>query len=217
MSEFALYSYFRSSSAFRVRIALSLKGIKYEYRPVHLINNGGEQNSPDYKRLNPVGEVPTLIHGNRPISQSIAIIDYLDHVQAEPRLFPVDPYARARVLQVCEIINSGIQPIQNLKVLQELERRCGFDQKKKTEWASHWIHDGFVGLEKFLEATAGTYCFGHQVTAADIYLVPQVFNAYRFNVPLEGFPVINRVHQACMLLAPFKDAAPEVQPDAPQA
>ncbi len=216
MSETILYSYFRSSAAYRVRIALNLKEVPYEYRPVHLVNNGGEQNLPDYRKLNPSGEVPTFIHNGKSLSQSMAIIQYLDDVFPNPPLFPKDPYEKAHVLQICEIINSGIQPLGNLKVLHELEKRASFDQKMKSDWSSYWIARGLDNLEKHLQGFAGSYCFGNQITAADLFLVPQIYNAHRHNVSLNNFPLATRIYRSCSELAPFQKASPEAQPDAPK-
>ncbi|MCM2282211.1 MAG: maleylacetoacetate isomerase [Bdellovibrionaceae bacterium] len=216
MSELILYSYYRSSASHRVRIALKLKGLDYEYRAVHLLNNGGEQNTSPYNELNPSRQVPTLIHKGRALGQSVAIIEYLDSLRPEPPLFPQDAYERARVLQACEIVNSGIQPLGNLSVLQQLQSRAGFDQDKKTEWVQHWVNNGLQALTEMVQTTAGRYCFGNLVTAADCFLVPQIFNAIRFQVDLERFPLLMRIHQTCMELPEFIASAPDVQPDTPR-
>ncbi len=215
MADFVLYSYFRSSASYRVRIALNLKSIPYTYSAVHLVQNGGEQYSASYAALNPSREVPTLVHKGRSLSQSVAIIQYLDAIHPQPLLFPGDPYSRARILQVCEIINSGIQPIANLKVLTALEKQCQFDQRRKADWSAYWIRDGLLSLEKLIKQTSQDYCFGSVVTAADCFLVPQIYNAIRYKVDLQEFPRLNEIYKNCQLLAAFQTAAPEVQPDTP--
>lgn len=209
-----LYSYFRSSSSYRVRIALNLKGLEYEIKPVHLLKNKGEQNAADYKKINPMGEVPCLIHNGTSIGQSMAIIEYIDKCFIDHPLFPATPKDGAVVRQICEIINSGIQPIQNLKVLQKLEKDFSATQEIKNAWAKHWITEGFGGLEKTLEGSSGIYCFGDTLTAADCFLVPQVFNANRFSVDLSKYKNIQKVYSSCITLPAFKKAAPENQADA---
>lgn len=216
MSEFILYNYFRSSASQRIRIALNLKNLEYEYRAVHLIDNGGEQNSESYSDLNPSKQVPTLIHKGRALGQSMAIINYLESIVPEPPLFPADFYQKAHVIQVCEIINSGIQPLQNLSVLQELERRYKLSQEDKNHWAAHWIRKGYRALENVLTKTSGNYCFGHAVTAADLFLVPQITTGYRFGVEIEEFTTIARIVKNCNQLEAFQKAAPDVQPDTPE-
>lgn len=210
-----LYSYFRSSSSFRVRIALNLKGLQYEIKPVHLIKGGGEQHSIEYKKINPLGEVPCLIHDEKAIGQSMAIIEYIDQIFFDEgtRLFPKDPVHAAYVRQICESINSGIQPIQNLKVLQKIEKDFGANQDVKNSWAKHWITEGFIGLEKILEKHSGKFTFGNDVTAADCFLVPQVFNAKRFSVDMLPFKKIQKAFDACMSLPAFTKASPENQQD----
>jgi maleylacetoacetate isomerase len=214
-SDVVLYSYFRSSAAYRVRIALHLKNIPHEYRAIHLLNSGGEQNKQDYLKVNPMGEVPCLVHKDQPIGQSMAIVEYLDAIWPVPPLFPKDPYRAALVRQLCENINAGIHPIQNLKVLQELERRFSVDQDVKNDWAAYWIARGFIGVERMLEKTAGRYCVGNEITAADLFLVPQVVNAKRYNVDMGAFPRIQKVNDECMKLTAFIKAGPKEQPDTP--
>jgi maleylacetoacetate isomerase len=213
VQDLILYNYFRSSASYRVRIALELKNLKYEYRAVQLIKDGGEHNQASYRELNPMGEVALLIHKGARVGQSMAILLYLDDCYPTPPLFPKDPLAKAQVVQFCENINSGIHPIQNLKVLQELEKRFGIDQTGKDSWAGHWIQEGFKSLEKILKQSAGKYCFGNEVTAADCYLVPQFLNAHRFKLDVSPFPNISRICEAALATEAFKKAHPDHQPD----
>lgn len=212
MAEFALYGYFRSSASYRVRIAMNLKNLSYDYKAVHLINNGGEQHNQEYKKLNPSEQVPTLVHNGKALGQSMAIIQYLDEVSPANPLFPAEPFAKAQVIQFCEIINSGIQPLHNLAVTNELARR-GVDDK---DWTIQVISKGLATLEAFLKVTAGTYCFGEVLTAADAFLIPQVFAAKRFNTPTDNFQTVMRVFENCSKLEAFQKAEPARQPDAPK-
>lgn len=216
MSEFILYGYFRSSASHRVRIAMNVKNLNYDYKAVHLINNGGEQYSEEYKKLNPSEQVPTLIHNGRALGQSMAIVQYLDEVAPNPRLFPIDAFEKARVIQFCEIINSGIQPLHNLAVTNQLQK-LGMSESNKDEWVVHAIHKGLAAMERFLRDTAGTYSFGGKVTAADAFLVPQVFSAIRFKATPENYPTVMRVFENCSMLDSFRRAEPMKQPDAPKS
>jgi len=215
MSSLILYSYWRSSCAYRVRIALNLKGLAYEYRDVHLVRDGGRQNQESYRALNPMSQVPCLIHQDRVLTQSLAIVAYLDRLQQIPPLFPGDPFAAARVLAFCELINAGIQPLQNLRVLQELAGRFGAGEEDKAEWSRFWMARGFAAMETQLQETAGKFCFGDEVSAADCFLVPQLYTARRYELELTAFPTIIRFEKNCFELAAFRDAVPERQPDAP--
>ena len=167
-----LHNYFRSSTSYRVRIALHLKHLPFEYVPVHLLNNGGEQNSSEYRLLNPMGEVPTLIVEGKVLSQSLAILDYLDVLQPEPLLFPQEPFQKAKVLQACETINAGIHPITNLKVNQQLVEQFGATDEQKKVWQQKWIHQGLTAFDAITLPFQGKFCFGDRVSAADILLVP---------------------------------------------
>lgn len=212
--EFKLYNYFRSSASYRVRIALNLKNIAFEYIPVHLLKNGGEQRLPEFLRKNPMGQVPCLEHRGRFLSQSMAMMIYLDQIQPEPKLFPQEPFLRAKVFEICEAINSGIQPLQNTAVAAELTRQFKADDQQKTQWNKYWIHKGLVALEENLSREQGPYSFGSNVTAADLFLVPQLFAARRFVGPTETFTRLTAIEAECMKLEAFRRAEPSVQPDA---
>jgi maleylacetoacetate isomerase len=215
MSELILYSYFRSSTSYRARIALNYKNLPYKYIPVHLTNNGGEQFLEEYKILNPLSEVPTLVHQGKSLSQSVAIIEYLDEVFPNPILYPRDPYRKARVRQFCEIINSFIHPLSNLKVLKKLETDNGYDQKKKEQWVKHWSQLGFSSLENLVDSNS-KYCFGEEITAADVFLAPAIFSANRFQVNLVGYKKLLDIEQRLNEHPAFMDAHPLRQPDTPE-
>lgn len=208
-----LYSYFRSSASYRVRIALNWKQLPYEYVPVHLIKDGGQQNQAAYRRINPMGHVPALEHDGFLLAESVAIMQYLDSLQPERPLFPSDPRAHAKVLQICEVINSGIQPLQNIKVTKSLESDFGLGKPDVERWLKHWVEDGLQNLERLLETTAGTYCFGDEVTAADTFVIPQCFSSRRFGIRVENFPVLSRIEANATKLEPFRKAHPQQQPD----
>lgn len=208
-----LYSYFRSSAAYRVRIALNLKGLPYEMDFVHLTKDGGRQHSAEFNAINPAKLVPALrLDSGDVLTQSLAIIDYLDETHPQPPLLPVDPLQRAKVRAVALTIACDIHPIDNLRVLQYLKRTLKHEQSDIDAWYHHWIIQGFNAIEAAI--APGPHCFGAQVTLADVCLVPQVFNARRLNVPLEAFPKIVAVESACLKLAAFDKARPENQPDA---
>lgn len=208
-----LFNYFRSSASYRVRIALHWKGLPFEYVPVHLVKDGGKQNTPEYRKLNPMGHVPALVHDGFVLSESVAIFDYLDRVFPERPLFPADPKLRARTLQICEHVNSGIQPYQNSKVLKDFEVVRGWNLDQRENWVRHYVEAGLAALEKVVEDTAGTYAMGGDVTAADMYIVPQVFGAKRFKIDFAKYPVLARIDAAVAGLEPFKRAHPEKQID----
>lgn len=214
MSDLALYNYFRSSASYRARIGLHQKGLSFEYKAVHLLNNGGEQNDPQYKSLNPAAEVPTLIHGSVTLSQSMAILLYLDDVFPQQPLFPKDPYTKAKVIQFCEGINCT-QPYQNLRTLQYLEREFQFPETQRHKWAQHWINRNLESSEKILEKTSGKFCFGNEITAADAFLIPQLFAARRFHANIESFPTISKIEKNCLEQPAFQKAHPSKQPDTP--
>jgi maleylacetoacetate isomerase/maleylpyruvate isomerase len=205
-----LYTYFRSSAAYRVRIALNLKGVSYETVPVNLLK--GEQREAGYKTLNPQMRVPSLDIGGTTLIQSPAILEYIDEVYPEPPLLPRGAVNRAKVRAIASLIACDIHPLNNSGTLAYLKNRLGHDQAAADEWYAHWVREGFDAIEALLER--GPYAFGSKVTLADVYLVPQVFNARRFNVPLEAYPKIAAVEAACAELKAFQDAAPANQPDA---
>ncbi|XP_064600343.1 maleylacetoacetate isomerase-like [Liolophura sinensis] len=204
-----LYSYYRSSCAWRVRIALALKGIDYEYVPVHLVKDGGQQHKEDYKTMNPMAQVPTLLIDGLTLTQSIAIIEYLDETRPSPPLLPSDPKDKVKVRMIAETIASGIQPLQNLAVLLQL------DEDKRPAWGNRCIDTGFQAVEAMLSQTAEKYSYGNSLTVADLCLVPQVYNANRFKVDMSKFPTISRVHDELAKLEAFKKAHPSQQPDCP--
>lgn len=208
-----LYTYFRSSAAFRVRIALNLKNVPYEMESVHLTKEGGRQFSPEYRAVNVQMRVPSLVlDSGEVLTQSLAIINYLDRVYPEPAFLPSDPVARAKVEAVTHVIACDIHPIDNLAVLRYLKNPLGHDQATIDAWYHHWIRLGFEAIETMI--APGPYAFGEQVTLADICLVPQVYNARRLKVPLDHFPKIVAVDAACLKLPAFDRARPENQPDA---
>lgn len=216
-SSLNLYNYFRSSTSYRVRIALELKALKYVYTPVHLINNGGEQNSPFYRQLNPIGGVPTLEHNGNYISQSFAIIEYLDEVFADTApLFSKKYFEKAKIRQFCETINADIHPLQNLKVMLYLEKQFKASAEQKNIWLNKWITEGLTAIEKMVEPYANKYCFGNSVTAADLFLVPQLFSSLRFGIDVSQFKILCKINDNCLLLDAFKKAHPYRQIDTPE-
>ncbi|HSZ66063.1 MAG TPA: maleylacetoacetate isomerase [Xanthobacteraceae bacterium] len=208
-----LYSYFRSSAAYRVRIALNLKGIAYDTIPIHLIKDGGHNKRPEFRAINPQMRVPVLVtpHGDI-LTQSLAIIEYLDETHPQPPLLPKDPIARAKVRALAELIACDIHPLNNTSPLRYLKRDMGQEQSTIDTWYHHWVITGFEALEAMIGE--GPYLCGKEVTLADTCLVPQVANARRLKVPLDKFPKIVAADAACLKLAAFDKARPENQPDA---
>lgn len=208
-----LYSYFRSSAAYRVRIAFNLKGLSYDTVAIHLQKEGGQQLKPDYRALNPQMRVPTLrLESGEHLTQSLAIIEYLDEVYRQPPLLPADPIGRAKVRALAQIVACDIHPINNLAPLRYLKNELGQDQAKIDAWYHHWVLAGFDAIEAMVRP--GPYAYGAGITLADICLVPQVANARRLKVPLDRFPKIVAIDAACAKLDAFVRAKPENQPDA---
>ena len=217
--DLVLYGYWRSSAAYRVRIALNLKGLPYESEAVHLVNQGGEQHLPDFQALNPQELVPALVDGGRVFTQSMAIMEYLDQTRPEPPLLPSDPVGRARVRALSQVIACDLHPLGNLRVLQYLTSQLGVDDATKGVWSRHWIGLGLQAMEAMLagNVATGRFCHGDTPGMADACLVPQVYNAVRWKLPMDDYPTIRRIHAACEALPAFQRAAPEAQPDAPAA
>lgn len=211
-----LHSYFRSSASYRVRIALNLKGLPYHYAPVHLLKDGGQQHSNNYQRVNPARLVPTLVDDGHAIGQSLAIIEYLDEIHPEPALMPRDPLGRARVRALAQSVACEIHPLNNLRVLQYLDNNLQVDESTKATWYRHWITLGFTAIEAMLasDPATGVFCHGDTPGLADCCLIPQIANSRRFDTPLDAFPSIRRIEQACLALDAFARAAPPLQPDA---
>ncbi|ODS64128.1 MULTISPECIES: maleylacetoacetate isomerase [unclassified Arenimonas] len=214
-----LYSYWRSSAAYRVRIALNLKGLPYETVPVHLARDGGEQHKPPFSDLNPQELVPVLLHGNRILRQSMAIMEYLDETWPNAPLMPATARDRQRVRALAQVIACDIHPLNNLRVLQFFEHTWNVPQAEREAWVRHWIQAGFEALETTLcdNPSTGTYCDGEVPTMADCCLVPQVYNASRFGVDMAPYRTLRRINEACLALEAFDAARPENQPDAPAA
>jgi maleylacetoacetate isomerase/maleylpyruvate isomerase len=208
-----LYTYFRSSASFRVRIALNLKGLAYEPSFIHLAK--GEHRKPEYSGVYPQGLLPTLVDDGKALSQSLAIMEYLDETHPEPPLLPKDAPGRARVRSLSMLVACEIHPLNNLRVLQYLKRHLNQNEEQINTWYRHWVADGLLKLEADLSrAGTGKFCHGERPTMADCCLVPQIFNAKRYNSDLTPFPTVMRVFDACMKLEAFERAQPDKQPDA---
>nr|XP_048335787.1 glutathione S-transferase zeta class-like [Ziziphus jujuba var. spinosa] len=208
-----LYSYWRSSCSYRVRIALNLKGLDYEYIPINLVK--GEQFSPEFRKLNPIGYVPVLVDGDVVISDSFAILLYLDEKYPQRPLLPTDIRKKAINYQAANIVSSSIQPLQNLAILKYIEEKVSPDEK--LPWVQWHIGKGFESLEMLLKDYAGKYATGDDIFLADLFLAPQIFSAQRFNVDMNQFPLLSRLDEAYSQLPAFQDAMPEKQPDAPSS
>lgn len=208
-----LYSYFRSSAAFRVRIALNLKGLSYDTQAVHLLKQGGEQHSAEYVAINPSELVPTLLDQQYVLTQSLSILEYLEEAYPKTALLPQNLQQRAQIRAFAQHIACEIHPLNNLRVLQYLEQTLAVSNTEKTAWYQHWIKLGFHSLEQQLQQSNGQYCFGEQASFADCCLIPQVYNAKRFQIDLTEYPKIQSIYTHCMQLAAFQQAAPEQQAD----
>lgn len=209
-----LYDYFRSTAAYRVRIALNLKGLDYHQAGINLLR--GEDAGEDYRAINPQGLIPALAVEGGLLTQSLAICEYLDEVEPTPPLLPGNPLQRARARALAQMVACDIHPVNNLRILKYLTGTLKIDEAQKLAWYHHWIDEGFHAIEQWLEKEAGggRFCFGDQVTLADLCLVPQVYNARRFELDLAPYPHIVAIEQHCLTLDAFQRAQPANQPDA---
>lgn len=206
-----LFDYYRSTASYRVRIALNIKGISYERFVVHLTNNGGEQHHPDYLSVNPQGLVPSLVSDKVTLHQSLAIIEYLEDIKKTPPLLPENPIDKSIVRGIAQLIACDIHPLNNLRVLKQLKEKFGAGDSEIRDWYHHWLKQGFDALEKKLLnlPRETSVCFGDSVTIADICLIPQVYNANRFEFPLNNYPIIEEINRYCLEIDAFKQAQPE--------
>jgi maleylacetoacetate isomerase/maleylpyruvate isomerase len=211
-----LYNYFRSSASFRVRIALALKGLAYDYVPVHLLKEGGQQFSAGFKAMNPAALVPVLDDDGTVLTQSLAIIEYLDETRPQVPLLPGDAPGRARVRALALATACEIHPLNNLRVLSYLSQTLGITDEQRTVWYRHWVETGLESVEALLagDSRTGTCCHGDTPTLADICLVPQIVNAQRFKARLDHLPTVMRIHKHCLALPAFAQSVPALQPDA---
>lgn len=210
-----LYSYFRSSTAYRVRIALHLKGLAFETIPVHLAR--GEQFNEMYRLINPMAAVPTLVHDDFTLTQSLAILEYLDQIAPEPALLHGNAQERAYIRQISMIFATDIHPLTNLRVLKHIGAEFGADEEARNNWYAHWAMDGMTAIETLLRdwGLCGKFVLGDKVSMADLCLVPQMYNMRRYNLPLNDLPLCRGIEENCMEIAAFQRAAPEAQADAP--
>lgn len=211
MDSLTLYSYYRSSCSYRVRIGLYFKGLSFNYKAVHLLKSGGEQFQSEFRKINPFSQVPCLKHGDLFLNQSLPILLYLEKLKPEPSLLPENSFQAAEILSFCEMINSGIQPLQNLSVLKYIESTV---QSDKFQWSKHWIKRGLAACENFLKGRTKAFCFGDKLSLADCFLIPQIYNAERFKVDIKDFPVLGRINKHCLTIPAFEKAHPDNQPDA---
>ncbi len=212
-----LYGYWRSSASYRVRIALHYKSLNFDYVPVHLVKDGGQQKADAYSGINPSMLVPTFVDDDEDIvlNQSLAIIEYLDEKYLDkPSLLPSHTLDKARVRALAQDIACDIQPISNLRILESLKSDFDANNEQTKAWCVKWIETGFKAIERRLATRAGKYCYGYEVTLADVCLIPQVYNAIRFNVEMQQFPLIQKIYNNCNELEAFKRAIPEAQIDA---
>ncbi len=211
-----LFGYWRSTAAYRVRIALNLKQVSYVQESVHLVKDGGEQFKPEYLALNPQSLVPTLQDGELQIGQSLAILEYLEEKYPNPALLPDNIKFRAITRQLCQIIACDVHPLNNLRVLKYLENELGVAEDKKTEWYHHWIDKAFVAFEAILKKhqLSGKYALGEELSMADACLIPQIYNANRFGFNMDKFERLSEINDNCLQLERIQNAVPENQPDA---
>lgn len=211
-----LYSYFRSSASFRVRIALALKGIAADYAAVHLLQEGGQQFAAGFRAMNPAALVPVLDDDGTVLTQSLAIIEYLDEMRPQPPLLPAGAADRARVRAIALAIACEIHPLNNLRVLGYLRNTLDIAEEQRNAWYRHWVETGLATVEAMLagDARSGNCCHGDTPTLADICLVPQIFNAQRFKARLDHVPTVMRIHEHCLTLPAFALSVPSLQPDA---
>ncbi|MCF7749364.1 maleylacetoacetate isomerase [Bacillus subtilis subsp. subtilis] len=216
MASIELFSYWRSSAAYRVRIGLNLKQLPHRITPVHLVRDGGQQHSAAYAALNPQELVPTLCHDGQVLQQSMAILEYLDEVFPLPALLPDDAPGRARVRALAQLVACDIHPLNNLRVMQFFSDTWSVPQPERDDWTRHWMRLGFEAMERLLveSVETGRFCHGDMPTLADCCLVPQLYNARRFNLDLAPYPTLVRIDAACLALPAFDAARPENQPDA---
>lgn len=216
-SKLVLYGYWRSSASFRIRIALNLKGLPYEQHPVHLLREGGEQHGVAYRSINPMGMVPSLKHGERVLTQSMAILEYIEENWSLPSLLPAEPRDRARVRALAHAIASDTAPLGNLRVMNHLRSQFQASEAQCRQWQQYWMGRTFEALETMLgdHPATGVFCHDDQPGLADLCLVPQLYNAARWGVALEAYPTLRRISEACLALDAFQRALPEAQPDAP--
>ncbi len=206
-----LYGYFRSSTSYRVRIALNLKDLPHSIEGVHLLNEGGEHKRPAYLEMNPQGLVPTLQDEKTTLIQSLSILEYLDEAYPTPALLPSDLHSKLYVKTLCYMISCDIHPLNNLRVLSYLKQKLNVSEDEKNAWYQHWIYEGFAAIETYLShnKSEGPYCAGQELSMADVCLIPQVYNANRFNCTLHKYPTIERIYEQCMQLDAFDRAKPE--------
>lgn len=206
-----LYDYYRSTTCYRVRIALNIKNINYEKINIHLVNHGGEHHSPEYRKVNPQGLVPSLEVNGQVISQSLAIINYLDETYPSPPLLPQNAMDRATVSSLALIVACDMHPLNNLRVLNRLKEQFKASESQITEWYHQWIKVGFDAFEAKLQNLPRhhPFCFGSTVSLADLCLIPQVYNAHRFHFAMDNYPLINEINAHCLTLEEFQKASPE--------
>jgi maleylpyruvate isomerase len=211
-----LHNYFRSSASYRVRIALNLKGLAYEYAPVHITRAGGQQFAPEFRALNPQALVPVLVDGPETLTQSLAILEYLEETHPHPPLLPKSAAERARVRALALSIACEVHPLNNLRVLKYLSSKLGVNDAAKDEWYRYWVAQGLAALESSLTQSpqTGRFCHGDTPGIAECCLIPQLFNARRFGCDLSSYPTLLAIDARCQELSAFRDAAPEHQPDA---